>query len=55
VRAELHVYRHMPHVFPLLVGFLPRAKPAYATITRFVDETTGSDRAERSQSSRVLV
>jgi monoterpene epsilon-lactone hydrolase len=39
VRADLHVYRHMPHVFPLLVGFLPRAKPAYATITKFVDET----------------
>ncbi len=39
VRAELHVYRHMPHVFPLLAGFLPRAKPAYATIARFVAET----------------
>ncbi len=38
VRSELHVYRHMPHVFPLLAGFLPRAKPAYATITRFVGE-----------------
>ncbi|HEY5148038.1 MAG TPA: alpha/beta hydrolase [Polyangiaceae bacterium] len=39
VRADLHVYRHMPHVFPLLVGVLPRAKPAYETITRFVQET----------------
>ena len=39
VRAELHVYRHMPHVFPLLAGYLPRAKPAYETITRFVTET----------------
>jgi epsilon-lactone hydrolase len=39
VRADLHVYRHMPHVFPLLAGVLPRAKPAYATITRFVQET----------------
>jgi acetyl esterase/lipase len=35
VKAELHVYRHMPHVFPLLAGVLPRAKPAYDTITRF--------------------
>jgi epsilon-lactone hydrolase len=39
VRADLHVYRHMPHVFPLLVGVLPRAKPAFDTITRFVQET----------------
>ncbi len=39
VRVELHVYRHMPHVFPLLAGFLPRAKPAYSTIARFVVET----------------
>ena len=40
-KAELHVYRHMPHVFPLLAGVLPRAKPAYATITRFVSELPG--------------
>jgi acetyl esterase/lipase len=39
VRADLHVYRHMPHVFPLLAGVLPRAKPAYTTIKRFVEET----------------
>ena len=39
VRADLHVYRHMPHVFPLLAGVLPRAKPAYDTIKRFVEET----------------
>jgi monoterpene epsilon-lactone hydrolase len=42
VRVELHVYRHMPHVFPLLAGFLPRAKSAYATITRFVEATTAA-------------
>jgi acetyl esterase/lipase len=41
VKAELHVYRHMPHVFPLLAGVLPRAKPAYATITRFVSQLPG--------------
>jgi hypothetical protein len=29
----------MPHVFPLLAGVLPRAKPAYDTIKRFVEET----------------
>jgi monoterpene epsilon-lactone hydrolase len=39
VRAELHVYRNMPHVFPLLAAVLPRAKPAYDTIKRFVAET----------------
>jgi acetyl esterase/lipase len=39
VRAELHVYRNMPHVFPLLASVLPRAKPAYDTIKRFVAET----------------
>jgi acetyl esterase/lipase len=39
VRADLHVYRHMPHVFPLLASVLPRAKPAYDTIKRFVEET----------------
>jgi acetyl esterase/lipase len=38
VKAELHVYRYMPHVFPFLAGVLPRAKPAYGTITRFVSE-----------------
>jgi epsilon-lactone hydrolase len=35
VDAELHIYRHMPHVFPLFAGVLPRAKPAFQTITRF--------------------
>jgi acetyl esterase/lipase len=39
VRADLHVYRHMPHAFPLLAGLLPRAKPAFATIRRFVEDT----------------
>jgi monoterpene epsilon-lactone hydrolase len=48
VRAELHVYRHMPHVFPLLAGYLPRAKPAYATITRFVNEIASRDDAAHS-------
>jgi acetyl esterase/lipase len=38
VRAELHVYRNMPHVFPLFAAILPRVKPAYATIERFVRE-----------------
>ena len=41
VKAELHVYRYMPHVFPLLAGVLPRAKPAYRTITRFASQLPG--------------
>jgi monoterpene epsilon-lactone hydrolase len=44
VKTELHVYRHMPHVFPLLAGVLPRAKPAYATVKRFVEETQAKPR-----------
>jgi len=36
VPAELHVYRNMPHAFPLLAGVLPRAKPAFETVARFV-------------------
>ncbi len=35
VPAELYVYRHMPHVFPVMAGLLPRAKPAFDTIARF--------------------
>jgi acetyl esterase/lipase len=44
VRAELHVYRHMPHVFPVLAGILPRAKAAFTTIKRFIDETQAKPR-----------
>lgn len=35
VEVQLHIYRHMPHVFPLFAGVLPRAKPAFQTIARF--------------------
>jgi monoterpene epsilon-lactone hydrolase len=35
VEVELHIYRHMPHVFPLFAGVLPRAKAAFQTIARF--------------------
>src|SRR5579872_2290795 len=38
VDATLHVYRHLPHAFPVLAGFLPRAKPAFDTVARFVGE-----------------
>ncbi len=41
VRAELHVYRHMPHVFPVLAGMLPRAKAAFGTVERFASELRG--------------
>jgi monoterpene epsilon-lactone hydrolase len=37
VPAELHVYRHMPHAFPVLAGYLPRAKAAFETVARFIE------------------
>ena len=33
--AELYVYRHMPHVFPIFAGVLPRAKGAFDLVARF--------------------
>jgi acetyl esterase/lipase len=36
VRADLHVYRHMPHVFPMFAAFVPSAKSAFGAIERFV-------------------
>jgi acetyl esterase/lipase len=36
VRADLHVYRHMPHVFPMFAGVVPSVKSAFATVERFV-------------------
>jgi monoterpene epsilon-lactone hydrolase len=44
VRAEVHLYRHMPHVFPVLAGMLPRAKAAFVTIKRFIEETQARPR-----------
>ena len=35
VPSELYVYRYMPHVFPVMAGLLPRAKPAFDTIASF--------------------
>jgi acetyl esterase/lipase len=35
VHAELYVYRHMPHVFPIFAGVVPRAKGAYDLVQRF--------------------
>jgi len=37
VRAELHVYRHMPHAFPMFATVIPAAKGAFNTVQRFVD------------------
>jgi epsilon-lactone hydrolase len=34
--VELHVYRHMPHVFPMFAPFVPSVKSAFRTIERFV-------------------
>jgi epsilon-lactone hydrolase len=36
VRAELYVYRHMPHVFPMFAGILPAAKGAFERVEKFV-------------------
>jgi acetyl esterase/lipase len=36
VRADLHVYRHMPHVFPMFAAFVPTAKSVFSVIERFV-------------------
>jgi acetyl esterase/lipase len=38
VRTELHVFRHMPHAFPILAGLLPRARTAFTTTRRFLEE-----------------
>jgi acetyl esterase/lipase len=37
VQAELHVYRHMPHVFPMFAAVIPSVKGAFTTVQRFVD------------------
>jgi acetyl esterase/lipase len=39
VRAELCVYRHMPHAFPMFAGLLPLAKTAFDRVERFVQST----------------
>jgi acetyl esterase/lipase len=35
VDAELFVYRHLPHVFPMFASVVPRAKGAYDLVQRF--------------------
>jgi epsilon-lactone hydrolase len=37
VRADLYVYRHMPHVFPMFAGVHPLAKSAFEHVQRFVE------------------
>jgi acetyl esterase/lipase len=37
VHAELHVYRHMPHVFPMFAAVVPSVKSAFSTVRRFVE------------------
>ena len=41
VRTELHVFRHMPHAFPVLAEALPRARTAFLMSGRFLEETLG--------------
>jgi monoterpene epsilon-lactone hydrolase len=36
VKADLFVYRHMPHVFPMFAGVLPLAKTAFDHVEQFV-------------------
>ncbi len=36
VSATLHVHRHLPHVFPIFAGVVPRAKSAFGVIREFV-------------------
>jgi acetyl esterase/lipase len=36
IRADLHVYRHMPHVFLMFAGVIPTVKGAFGEIERFV-------------------
>jgi monoterpene epsilon-lactone hydrolase len=37
VKADLYVYRHMPHVFPMFAGVHPLAKSAFKRVERFVE------------------
>jgi acetyl esterase/lipase len=39
VETELYVYRHLPHVFPIFAGVVPRAKGAFEVVRRFVNQT----------------
>ena len=41
VRTELHVFRHMPHAFPVLAEALPGARTAFLASGRFLEETLG--------------
>ena len=34
--ASLYVYRHMPHVFPIFAGLIPRAKEAFERVRKFI-------------------
>jgi acetyl esterase/lipase len=36
VDVELHVHRHLPHVFPMFAGVVPRAKQAFDVVRQFV-------------------
>jgi monoterpene epsilon-lactone hydrolase len=36
VDVELYVHRHLPHVFPIFAGVVPRAKGAFDVVRRFV-------------------
>jgi monoterpene epsilon-lactone hydrolase len=36
VAAELYVFRHMPHVFPIFAAYVPRAKAAFDLVRQFV-------------------
>jgi monoterpene epsilon-lactone hydrolase len=45
VAAELYVFRHMPHVFPMFAAYVPRAKAAFDLVREFVaDEQVHTDK-----------
>ena len=44
VDVELHVHRHLPHVFPMFAGVVPRAKEAFGVVREFVDRKASAPR-----------
>jgi monoterpene epsilon-lactone hydrolase len=43
VPTELYVHRHLPHVFPIFAGIVPRAKGAFDIVRRFVEEDPSAE------------
>lgn len=41
VDATLYVHRHMPHVFPMFAGLVPRAAEGFNQVQRFLEKAAG--------------